>query len=293
MIYADFEAILPKFATCAPDSTLSSTTGLAHHICCGYSYVIVGPDGIPSQPVTYRGEDAVDKFLENLLHEQEALSEKMKANIPMQLSEAEKVSFERSSTCYICDGSFTRENYKVRDHEHASGLYRGAAHNVCNLKLKSPKFIPVFIHNLSRYDAHLIMEKIGLVKGEPIKCIPTNSENYISFSLGNLRFLDTIRFMPSSLEQLAKNLADGGSHKFKCMNKVYSQDEVLLLLRKQVYPYEYCDNMAKFSEVKLPSQDAFFNTLTNESISDDDYRHAQNVWQKFNIKNLGKFEIYF
>lgn len=276
-----------------PDSTLSSTTSLAHHVSCGYSYTIVGPDGIPSTPVTYRGADATDRFLENLLLEQTILMQKIKTNVPMCLNDMEQADFTSSRTCYVCGNKFTVENTKVRDHDHATGFYRGAACNSCNLKLKSPNFIPVFIHNLSRYDAHLIMEKIGLVKGEAVKCIPTNSENYISFSLGNLRFLDTVRFMPGSLKEHADNLANAGADKFTCMNEFYSVEEVQLLLRKQVYPYEYMDQHSKFTETKLPPKASFYNTLTDEELSDLDYRHAENVWQKFGIQNLGKFFLFF
>jgi len=45
---------------------------------------------------------------------------------------------------------------KVRDHCHLTGKFRGAAHNECNLQYRVPRFIPVFFHNVSRYDAHLL-----------------------------------------------------------------------------------------------------------------------------------------
>ena len=39
-------------------------------------------------------------------------------------------------------------NYqKIRDHCHYIGKYRGAAHNICNLKFKVPNEIPVVFHN--------------------------------------------------------------------------------------------------------------------------------------------------
>lgn len=132
------------------------------------------------------------------------------------------------------------------------------------------------------------MDKIGLIKDHEIKCIPCTSEKYISFSLGPLRFLDTYRFMPASLETLASNLAKGGIIKFPCMNSIYSPDEVQLLLRKQVYPYDYMDSERRFAETQLPPKAAFFNALTDEDISEVDYIHAQTVWEKFDIQNLGK-----
>ena len=109
---------------------------------------------------------------------------------------------------------------RVRDHCHLSGKFRGAAHNDCNINYKVPKFIPIIFHNLSNYDCHLFIKKLG---GE-INCIPNNEEKYISFSKQievdkfvnkqgkevivkrELRFVDSYRFMASSLDALVKNL---------------------------------------------------------------------------------------
>ena len=94
----------------------------------------------------------------------------------------------------------------VSDHDHMTGKYRGAAHNECNFKLKlNPKTapIPVIFHNLKGYEGHLLMRAMARVHGE-IKCIPTNAEKYISFSLGNLRFIDSVNFLLSSLDKLVK-----------------------------------------------------------------------------------------
>ena len=62
-----------------------------------------------------------------------------------------------------------------------------------------------------------------------------------------------------------------------------------LLLRKGVYPYEYMDSSKRFNETELPSKDKFYSTLNLEDISDDDYAHAINVWNTFNISNLGEY----
>ena len=111
---------------------------------------------------------------------------------------------------------------KVRDHDHFTGKFRGAAHNPCNLQFKKPKFTPVIFHNLSGYDAHLFVKNLGKSEGN-IKCIPNNEEKYISFSKDivvdayekdgkkvevqhEIRFLDSFKFMASSLDSLAGNL---------------------------------------------------------------------------------------
>ena len=76
--------------------------------------------------------------------------------------------------------------------------------NVCNLKLRlSPKSTtkPVVFHNLRGYDSHLLMQAISKVEGR-ISCIPNNTEKYISFSLGQLRFIDSAQFLLASLDKL-------------------------------------------------------------------------------------------
>lgn len=68
----------------------------------------------------------------------------------MNLTHDEERGFLLAKDCYVCGSPFTEKDYKVRDHDHTSGSFRGTAHNSCNLKLKPPNHIPVFVHNLSR-----------------------------------------------------------------------------------------------------------------------------------------------
>ena len=119
-------------------------------------------------------------------------------------------------TCLFCADPLLVANFKdsVKDHDQITGKYRGAAHNQCNFKLKlnaKTVPIPVIFHNMKNYDGHLLMQAMVRVQGE-IKYIPTNTEKYISFSLRNLRFIDSVNFMQSSLDKLLK-----GSEEFPIM----------------------------------------------------------------------------
>ena len=105
-------------------------------------------------------------------------------------------------------------NKKVKDQCHYTGKFRGAAHSKCNLSYKVPKDIPIIIHNTS-YDAHFITNQLEEeFKGER-DCIGENMEKYINFSAPikkkrdncktityKLRFIDSFRFMPTSLSEL-------------------------------------------------------------------------------------------
>ena len=97
---------------------------------------------------------------------------------------------------------------KVRDHCHYTGKFRGAAHNGCNLKLKKIQDIPVFFHNLSGYDGHIIFQNLTKIKSikEP-EVVAKTMEKFVTFSIGNLKFKDSLQFLNSSLDALVKNLA--------------------------------------------------------------------------------------
>ena len=88
----------------------------------------------------------------------------------MVLTDEEKRSYEKQEICHICREKFCydeddEETYKkyrkVRDHDHYTGKYRGAAHNGCNLNYKTPKEIPIVFHNGSNYDYHFIIEPLA------------------------------------------------------------------------------------------------------------------------------------
>ncbi|CAC5359077.1 unnamed protein product [Mytilus coruscus] len=126
------------------------------------------------------------------------------------LNKYEEDEFQEATECYICGKEF-EENNKVREHDHLSGKYRGAACQSCNTKEgKSTKLIPVFFHNGSNYDFHFLIEE--LMKKEDkynkVKLLSKNSENYISIDYGSyyekLRFLDSYRFMLKGLSDVAK-----------------------------------------------------------------------------------------
>ena len=61
-----------------------------------------------------------------------------------------------------------------------------------------------------------------------------------------------------------------------------------MLLRKGIYPYEYMDSWEKPNKTKIPSKEAFYSNLNLECIIDEDYNHAQKVWDVFKIRNLGE-----
>ena len=98
-----------------------------------------------------------------------------------------------------------------------------------------------------------------------------------------LRIIDSLSFMASILDKLSSNLK---IDQFVILKKYYSDNQLSLLLRKGVYPYDYVDCLKKLDETILPPKEPFFSKLTGEGITDEDYQHAHTVWKELNIESM-------
>ena len=77
---------------------------------------------------------------------------------------------------------------------------------------------------------------------------------------------------------------------FKYTIQVFQDEKVALMKQKDVYPYDYMDSFGKFKDKQLPpKEEHFYSILTDEGISDEQYQHAQKVWNKFNMKTMGEY----
>ena len=106
-----------------------------------------------------------------------------------------------------------------------------------------------------------------------IDVISTTSKKFLSFQIGNLRFLDSLQFLTASLDTLVQSLAADGRDKFSHIARHYPNIE--LVFSKGNYPYEYMDGREKFLLTELPPIDAFYSSLSEESITPKEYERAQ------------------
>ena len=307
VIYADFEAIIEKISGCKPNNDKSYTEAYQKHTDCGYGYkVVCFYDDKYTKPVQiYKGEEAVYKFMEKMLEEVKYCKKTMRKCFkkPLKMTKNDLDVFEKATECHICNKQYTSKDIRVRDHCHITGKFRGSAHQECNLKLTlNPDKIkiPVIFHNLRGYDSHFIMQEIGAIvknhtyknkKGEKkqmnINAIPNNMEKYMAFMLGNhLTFIDSFQFMSSSLDKLVSNLPKDA---LKYTSQEYSSEKLELMTRKGVYPYDFMDSFKKFDETILPNKEDFYSILNDTHISNEDYKHAQKVWDAFKLKTMGEY----
>ena len=140
----------------------------------------------------------------------------------ISLTIKEEIYHNKQKICYICKKGFDKNDkkqQKVGDHCHYTGKYRGAAHNICNLRYKVPKEIPVVFHNGSTYDYHFMIKELVKESDGNFECLGENTEKYITFSVPlkkkiknkdieityKIKFIDSYRFMSSSLSKLVDN----------------------------------------------------------------------------------------
>ena len=226
ILYADFEAILKPMKESNFNPEASYTKEINQNIPSGFCVNSVFAYGEVEKPLKlYRGEDCVEVFCDYVENEAKRLYHIFPEKPMKPLTSKQWRKFNRAMKCHICFKEFEQDNPEVRDHCHHTGQYRGPAHRNCNLRYKIPSYIPIVFHNLSGYDAHLFIRELGkkFDKGK-IGVIAENKEKYISFyidvvvdrykdKLGKikekkiqLRLIDSMRFMASSLDALSSSL---------------------------------------------------------------------------------------
>ena len=264
MMCADFESILELVQGVSNNPNLSSTREVNIHTPSGWCVYSKFTHGDVTNPLTqYRGLDCVKKFCEHIISEASRLynSAPEKPMTPLTSSQTKK--YVGANKRHICFKPFSENKRKVRDHCHYTGLYLGAAHSSCNLRFKIPSYIQVVFHNLAGYDAHLFIKELSKCT-TAMGVMAKNTEDYISFSIevevdkyvdkdGNertkemeLRFIDSIKFMSSSLDSLVNNLARGGhqffgfenySCSFECDNYSFTRDFKIFMRHKEEIIY--------------------------------------------------------
>ena len=230
----------------------------------------------------------------------------------------EKKDYDDQKVCYICKKEFDNNdnNKKVRDHCRYTGKYRGAVHKICNLRYKIPKEIPVVFHDGSTYDYHFIIKELVKEFKCNFECLGENTEKHITFSVPikkkiekkdmeityKIKFIDSFRFMATSLSKLVDNLTKS-IHTNKCLDcnscldyvRVTKNEKLLLkcfncdiyykkkfnkdLIKKFKNTYSFCNNdLSKFI------------LLLRKGVYPYEYMDS---WEKFNETSLSIKEDFY
>ncbi|XP_066596570.1 uncharacterized protein [Prorops nasuta] len=228
VIYADFECLLEKidsFSVPAKAFQQHKPYSIGYYVSCNYNTNL-------SRFKMQRSIDCAKWFTNELQKIAVEISEIINDIKPMEMSKQDIQKFVKASFFYICEKPFSVNDVKVRDHDHITGLFRGAAHNSCNINYKLKLNIPVIFHNVSNYDAHFLIRDITNSFEGDVKVILLNTEKYMTI----------IKFIKNKFQDISLNAFN-------------------LLTHKGVFPYDYVKDLNVLNESKLTSQNDYTNAL--------------------------------
>ena len=308
VIYADFECNLEPFVYNEKNKlekkkhNIQNKVGVLAKHCPNTYRLHIESDidlGIPYD-YEYSGDNVDSHFIDLLINKLEKqilnkLNDCCEKHQKPVLSVLEEKEFQKNEMCIFCNKTVKKQD-KVRDHNHFNGKYEGVAHSKCNIKahqmFKNKINIPVVFHN-ANYDIKCfisafqkIVSKDCFVKN--IGGIACNMEIYKSININNFTIIDSYAHLTASLDSLIKNLPDNKKTLLRTISN--NEEEFNLIKKKGFYPYEM---ITSSKMLHLPIEDLkkehFDNKLSLSKISDDDFKHVQNVIKTFNIKNFKEY----
>jgi len=144
-LYADIECILQQVST-----SNSYQQHIPHSV--GF-YIHCSYDSTLSEYKFKRGVDCIKWFINELQSFAENVETVFLCDLPMsELTDGQVFEYENAHLCHICEKPFGESDIKVRDHCHLTSIFRGAAHQGCNVNLIEIVIVLEVFHNLSGYD---------------------------------------------------------------------------------------------------------------------------------------------
>lgn len=301
IIYSDIETMAENLKNEESETTKKTKKKQKHApISIGYLRVCTNEKYSMKKPKIFTGEKCIEQFFASLEQEIEYIESILNTiNHPIQMSEKQIHCHQNETKCYVCNNYIT-DLKKYRDHDHLipENNYLGAICNACNLNRTDNKniIIPLVFHAGGKFDVNFLIQKLYAQKLHVSRVVGKSGEQIMSMHVfkNKIIIIDSLNHLSSSLAKLVEilkksnkpfpntwNYADGDSKGFA------------LLSRKGVFPYSFIDEFKKLELPTLPASKFFYNTLTDEEISKDDYEHAAMVWTHFKCKNLREYmELY-
>lgn len=257
------------------------------------------------------------KFIEKLLEILEMIQHKYENPQKIRMTGEAEQRFQEATICHICEKQFS-DGSKHRDHchltiandENKKSNYLGAACSSCNQQRQLPRKIPAIAHSASSYDMHTIILAAHNYEPDQFKTtvIANTEENYITITKDMIKmkkghlsicFIDSFRFLATSLEKLANNLR---VEDFTHLNKYVETQQFLngeksdifnMLKVKGVQPYDFISSLERLEYTEMLKPEDFFDSLNDEKISHEDYEHYKHVWSCLTNKSLGIYSDWY
>lgn len=147
------------------------------------------------------------------------------------------------------------------------------------------KQTPVIGFNSGRYDLNLIRNELFGIIGKVTGVI--KSAGYMAISTDRIKMLDISNYLPAGTSY--SKYLETYLGKCKCEDKI----TCVCGLGKGLFCYEYITSFAKLEETVLPPKHAFDSKLKGTSISDNDYKRLEFIWNHYDMKILEDLLIWY
>lgn len=182
VIHADSECLLEPILNDYENNMTKTTiyqkyipSSVGYYLECSYDEGISAYD-------SERGENCIKWFVDKLKKTAEKVGNILDNPKSMKITEEQEKYYNLAEKCHVCNNEFSQTDKEVRDYDHLTRDYRGAAHQGCHINYTDSCVIPVAIHNLSGYDAHFFIKILATQIPGKVDLLPLNKENYISFT---------------------------------------------------------------------------------------------------------------
>ena len=137
--------------------------------------------------------------------------------------------------------------------------------------------LPVLGFNSGKYDLNAVKEFVFpyLIESQPIKFTVKRNSNHMCLKTNSLKFLD-----------ISNYVAPGFS--YDQFLRAYECEQT-----KGFFTYERIDSLDKLEETSLPSHEAFYSSLKNQNITEEEYEYCQQVWEENEMSTFQEFLIWY
>ncbi|CAH3180046.1 unnamed protein product, partial [Porites lobata] len=212
-------------------------------------------------------------------------NEEDRAFLDDEIQEQEDVSFYRRLNVEV-DRERRQQLRQTRDQLEELQDIVGGSEDVSDHKVLSQleeklnayiQELPVLGFNSGKYDLNASKEFLFpyLIKHQPVKFTVKRNNNHMCIKTDSLKFLD-----------ISNYLAPGFS--YDQFLKAYECEQT-----KGFFPYEWIDSLDKLEETSLPSHEAFYSSLKNQNITEEEYEYCQQVWEENEMSTFQEFLIWY
>jgi hypothetical protein len=255
------------------------------------------PRGIPLAPQIFFGKDAAAKFVGFLNRIAWLVSDVVKREVPLNLTEEEERDFQNATHCAYCKMKFYSDKNKARHHLHqGKGKYLGASCFDCNIRMRNPKFIPILAHCGSAYDFTYIISNLNFNSKEIKVLAKSSRERFLCIEKETdsgilLRFMDTFHHSVCNLKSLGENVPV--SERVYTNEYFRGREEFIQL--KAHFPFEIIDSIETlFTITDPPPREAFTDLINGQTLSQEEYEKTfLKVWHDLKMKNMYDYYLYY